>query len=1005
MLDGLGTVEHYVNRAVELGQPAIALTDHGNLCGSPSFYRAARAAGIEPILGEEFYFVEDADARPVPGEAMPERHHVTVLARGQRGYEVLAELSTETHRNFYHKPLLDVNMVEALGDDAQHLVVLSGCAGSVISHAVRAKEMDLARQWTMWWRESFPHFYIELMHHDTDFDLQLNSGLVKLAKKYNIPHVVTNDPHYVIPEDDHYHDTLLAIQTAADVDDPNRFRFDGHGYHLRSRAELARVFRRNYGDTVWKDGAAESLRIARMCHTRIPQWESRTWHIPKFADVEDSYVELKRLAVAGLKERGLERDPVYRQRVQHELKAFKEVGISDFLLITRDCINWAVEQGIAVGPGRGSVCGTLVGFLIGIHKIDPVRYELLFERFLNPARPAMPDIDTDFEPARRHEMYEYVTEKYGAENCVHVAAYQNMKTKSAFRSLARAHGVSFVDANRLAKKLPDLEDDDVPGDDMPSSWPLEFHEEIEDRFPDLYRTLVRLSGVKRALAAHPAGIVIANPSDHIRKLVPQMYLASSKRMCGQYDLDAVEAMGLMKQDFLGLRTLSTIRECVDLVEESTGKRLDPDSWVPDEERNDRKVYRLLGAGKTAGIFQMEGPTNQAGIKAVGCTCFEDIVSTTSLYRTGAISAGFPKIFIKNRKLGDTTKIKYAHPALAQILDHTWGVVIYQEQCMEMGLVLANFNMELVDDIKEAIKHKKSTLMKELGKKFVAGCQSHTGMTKKQAETTWSMIEGYSGYGYNRSHAVAYTFVTYQTARLKALYPKEFIAALLRTVDAGGKGKEKRQTYLTEARAMGLEVYVPDINESIHHTTVTDDGIRFGFSDLKGIGEKQAAKIVAGRPEDGYESIEQVEAAVRNVGVMRALADVGAFECFGVDGSDERASELCGWQFTDLMEPIREEYADKLIMPGEQATVRLIGMIERKFSGTAKNQNPYMTWHIRWDATNAWNIRLWHETSDLWDLEIGDVVQVDGKWEAAWENVSVGDPARVKPIRRKDAKDD
>lgn len=1006
-LDGLGTVDEYVARAVEMGQTALALTDHGNLCGAPHFYNVARKAGLEPIIGEEFYFVDSAQ-RTKDEKLKGDRCHVVLLARGRAGYEVLSELSSATHEQFYYKPLLDVALIEQMtATERKHIVCLSGCAASPISEAILADKQEEAIGQLIWWREHFDHFYIELQNHETRFDRQLNAGLLKLAKRYRIPHVLTNDPHYVYESDAHHHDALLAIQTASDIGDPNRFRFEGAGYHLRSRAEMRAAFR-DYAATVWTEGTANTLEIAKLCRTRIPQWEKRTWHIPQFPDTDDPQAELRRLAKAGLREKGLERNSVYRRRVDEELEAMEVAGIADFLLITRDCIEFANNGGlhpelgpIPVGPGRGSVCGTLVGYLIGIHKIDPIKYELLFSRFLNLARPKMPDIDTDFGPTRRNELFEYVATKYGAENVAHVAAHQTMQGKGTLKKLSKSFGVGFVKANSWSQRLPDIEglgseasaaqmggDASLRGErKLPELWPKDIRDDMETNFPELADALFRLIGTKTGVSAHPAGVIIADEEAHLRKLVPLMYLPSSKRMCGQFDLEAVEEMGLMKQDFLGLRNLETIVEAVRLIEETTGEVLDPDSWLPDEEDGDFEfVYPMLSHGYTAGVFQMEGETNTRGIKEVKCTCFEDIVSTTSLYRTGALVAGFPKKFIANRKLGDRSRIQYIHESLRPILDRTWGVVTYQEQVMEMGEKIAGFDMAMVDDIKEAIKHKKSTLMDSMGPLFIRGAQRTVGCTKQEATDMWKLIVGYSGYGYNRSHAVAYTFVTYQTARLKALWPAQYIVALLRTVE----DKDKRAEYLREAKRFRLKIYGPDINKSEARAIPARNGIRFGFEDISGIGKVQAAKIVDGRPEGGYESSDQVASKVRNSKVMTALAESGTMKALDVAGDRERKNELLGWHFYDPYAAFRDEWENALIEPIDDGQdCQVIGeIITVNFKGKTKAGKPYGTIKIRFDDQRGWDVRLWSETQKQWPkLVVGAIVQVSGVFDEKWNNVT------------------
>jgi DNA polymerase-3 subunit alpha len=997
-------VPEYVERAKADGQEALAITDHGNLCGLPEFYKECRKADIEPILGEEFYFTIDAErhrletkGKSTKHEEMAEaeseglgRYHVVILARGQRGYETLCELSTATHHNFYGKPLLDRNIVNELSDkDRDSLVCLSGCATSVISRAVLAGDMQGAARHLIWWREMFPHFYIELQHHDTDFDREINRGLLRLAKRYEVPIVVTNDPHYAVPEDHEHHDALLAIQTASDIDDPERFAFSGSGYHLRTEREMREAFSR-YGSEVWKPGILNTQVVAKLCHTRIKDWESKTWHIPKFPDVEDSQAFLQKLTIKGLKELGRFSDREYVKRAKYELGVFEEVGIADFLLITWDIIEEARRLGIGVGPGRGSVCGTLVGQTIRLHKIDPIKYELRFDRFLNPARPKMPDIDTDFSQERREELFPYIIRKYGAENVVTVCAYQTLRLKSAFQSMARAYGIEWNERQKLTKLLAN--DDENSIDLLP--------DELREAHPELASRMLRLSGTKKGVSQHPAGVIIADPKDRIAKMVPEMWIASSKRMVGQYDLLAAEAMHLLKQDLLGLRTIDTIEHSVDLIEQSTGEVLDPDSWVPDDEPGDDKVWEMLAEGRTGGVFQMEGPANQQGCREVQPNCFEDVVSITALYRTGAMSAGFPKVFNENRRKGT---IDFIHPDLEPILGHTSGVVLYQEQVMDMGEFLAGFDMVQVDDIKDAIKKKDPKVFAIISPLFIRGCMEHSGMSESVAKEIWRYIEGYAGYGYNRSHAVAYTMLTYQTARLKALYPLEFLTALLRTVKGSSKeAKAKREGYMRELMEYGYTMLTPCINRSDELATpdVEHEGVRFGLSDIAGVGHKAASKIVDGRPEGGYTSVKTLMAVANNTGTMDHLHDACALEVLGAPGDLNVAEEKLNWQFVDRMATYREKYALKVRLPVENKNDKclIIGEIRKITRGTTKGNKPYVTWHLQWDITHTYDIRLWSGTDSLWKLNEGSVVAVQGEWEPTWHNLSVGRSKQVKIIK-------
>lgn len=984
LLDGLSDIKAYVERAKKIGQSALAITDHGLISGAPEFYQECRKNEIEPIIGEEFYFQPEISKEEKKEDKDKERFHVVILARGEPGYKVLCQLSTESHKRFYYKPLIDRELLESLGEDAQHLTVLSGCAASMISKLAIAGDLDQAGEEIVWWREIFDNFYIELQHHNTDFDMTLNKRLLKLAKRYSVPWVITNDPHYASPKESHYHDALLAIQTASNIDDPERFKFDGTGYHLRSKKQMKDIFAQ-YPETVWKKGLKNTNRIAKDCFVRIPDWETRSWHIPSYPDTDDAFKELVRLAKRGLRKKGLDDKDEYYDRMMSELKVIKKAKIGDFLLITRDIIRFAQDQGIPVGPGRGSVAGSLVGYLIGLHKIDPIRYDLIFERFLNPARPRVPDIDTDFSPTRRDEVFEYVTNKYGKENVLHICTFQKMKLKSAFQQLAKAHGMSWGDSVRISKTLSE---DDEDLESLP--------DEVRTNYPELADLLKNVVGVKRAISTHPAGIIISDPSAKIRELVPEMYIPRTKKFVAQYDLEAVEGMGLMKEDILGLRTLDTIAECVKLVEESTGEVLDPDSWIPDEEEDDEGVYQMLAEGRTAGVFQMEGPTNTRGIQDIRPTRFEDIVSCTSLYRTGAISAGFPKIFLENRRGGTPS---YVHPSLQPILGRTEGVVLYQEQVMEIGRHCAGFSMAQEDDIKEAIKHKKSDLMQSMKQTFIDGCQLNQGMNSTAAKEIWRMIEGYAGYGYNRAHAVSYTFITYQTARLKYLYPAEFLTALLRTVDK----KEKRIAYLQEAVDMGLKIVLPCINRSDLRCrpALKGRGIRFGFEDIKGIGAAQAKKLLDYRKKNGmFEDLEEVEEAAKNVGVIKSLKESGALSDLGVAYDKNKLEEMLGWQFKDPMRKIREKYAKEVRLPGNgSGRVKVIGEIYEVTKGTTKHGQPFMTWKLRYSPTEAFDVRLWSDSEDVWDMAPkGSIVMVSGPWQAEWMNITVTESTQVKILR-------
>lgn len=1022
-LDGKATIQEYVARAVQLGMPALGVMDHGNISGWWEFYVECKKAGIEPVLAEEFYFVPDAAASQE--QKAGERFHVGIIAKGERGMAVLTELSSEAHRRFYYKPLIDWDMIDRLSQkDRDSLVVLSGCAGGILAQKLMAKTglmrsnpllaiegEESARAELKKWKKRFKHYTIELMHHGTDFDRVLNKKLLKEARKFDLPWVITNDPHFTMKDEAHHHDALLTIQTGAKLDDEERFRFDGKGYWLKSEKEMEKTFR-DYGKDVYAPGAAQSVAIAKACQVSIKEWDTRTWHIPAFPGVEDSNAELKKLAWEGLRAKGLAKDKRYTSRLKHELRQFKNVGMADFMLATADFCDEARRRKIRIGPGRGSVCGTLVGYCIGIHKIDPVKYKLLFERFLNPERPKMPDIDTDFQRSRRAEMFDYAEEKYGKENTMRVGAYQRIQTKKAFQMLAKAYGIPFQEANKLSKKIIEDEDGDAI---LPP--------EVEQGYPELHATLTSLKGIKAGVARHPAGVIIFDPNDPIRSLVPEMWIPNDSatfvnprtgkkgNFVSQFDLDACAGLGLLKQDFLGLRTLDTIEECVQLIKTRHGVEVEPDDWEPGEEPDDDKVWKMLRDGKTAGVFQMEGGANHRGIQEIKCGEFEDIVSCTSLYRAGPMIAGAPDRFLTNKKDG---KIRTAHETMKEILSPSWGEMIYQEQMFEILRSLAGFSWARVDDAKTAMAKKDPEKMAALKDEAVDGFRKISEMSEGKGEEVWHMIQSQAAYLFNRSHAVAYSLLTYQTARLKFLYPLEFLAALLRTVEPKNEAdKGKRESYMTEALNVGFKIMPPDVNVSDDKFMPNgDDELLFGLVDIKGVGAVAVKKIVAARTlkrkklrkkgkktKNVFERVDEVAVAANNSGVTKALAASGALRSLGVEPEPEAQEELLRWQFTDPVKPFRKKYEKKMKLPrGKNTKCFIVGEITKTEKRKTKNGNDFMTWVVRHEPGVEFKIQLWSDASDLFRLPPKTIIRVEGTWNAQWSNLAVNDSEQVRVLR-------
>jgi DNA polymerase-3 subunit alpha len=1000
MLDGLGGVQSangnigYVERAAKLGMPALALTDHGTVMGAPVFYKECRANDIEPILGEEFYFHPNADK--AKDEKNQERFHITVLAKNAHGFRTLCEWSTEANAHFYGKPILDRAIIEATPKaDRKNIVILSGCAGSILARKILGEAIDdelSVRDELEWWRKQSGIFRIELMHHDTAFDMKLNTKLLKLARKHDLRWVITNDPHYVHKKEAAHHDALLAIQTGSDVDDPNRFRFDGSGYHLRSRSEIKRAFA-EYGSSVWKPGIAESVSLAKKCHTRIPEWETRSWHIPSAPGVDDADAELRKRALRGLRRRGLDGDERYVKRMKKELKALTKVGMSDFLLITSMANEFAKSRGIPIGPGRGSIAGCLVGYLIDIHKVDSVKYDLLFERFLNPERPKMPDVDMDYGQERRDEVFDFYKETFGEENIIPVGAYQTMQIKRAFHSLAKAYGISDY---RQRQDLADAIKVDAEGEAI-------LPPEIIEGFPELTEQLDRFIGVKSAMSSHAAGLVVLDPKDSIRDYVPRLWIPPRQGVPGrwvcQYNLESVTLLGLLKQDALALRTLDTIAETVKMVSERHGVEMDVDSWVPDDEEHDKAIYKMLTKGDCHGIFQLEGGTMFDGIQKIAPTCFDDIVITTALYRKGPMMAGAPDRFLKNRREG---KVRVLHPSLKPYLKATWGELIYQEQMFAILNEVAGLSWSRVDDAKSAMSLKDPVKMAGIKADAVAGFRKVAGMDESTADAVWEMIAAQSAYLFNKSHAVAYSLVTYQTARLKYLYRLEFLTALMRTVKGKSPAeKEKRRTYLGDAIRGNIRIMPPDVNLS-DHGFVCDgtNKLLFGLIDIKGVGDKAVDKIIRGRPRKGYKSLTQLQEAVNNEGVIKALSECGALACLGVDTPDPQVQEdRLEWVFQDRVAPFREKYDGKMKRPRtNNGQVKIWCEIIKTEKKQTKSGNDYVSWVVRCAPGEEYRVQLWSDADELWPYKKGTLIRLTGRWNEQFRSIAVNDPGQVRKLK-------
>lgn len=1026
MLDGLAKVPEFAAEAQRQGAKKLGLTDHGTISGWWEFYVECKKRGIDPLLGCEFYYVPNfSKARKKQttadkSEKTAKRFHITMVARNAQGAKTIIELLTEANRQFYYKPLIDRPLLEQLGDAADDLVVLSGCAASIISRKLMAygnvhpiekdEALEAAIKEAKWWRKTFKHFFIETMHHGSDNDVPLNHQLLRLGSKLHIPHVITNDAHYVHKEDHKHHDALLAIQTASDIDDPARFSFDGRGYHLRDREEIRKAFRA-YDQSVFREGFRNTCRVADLCNIVIPEWDNKTWHIPSFpllpeGTTADKY--LKKLCRRELRRKGIEDVPKYEERVAAELKAIKEAGIANFLLITWEAIQWAKKRG-RVGTGRGSVCGCYVAFLLGIHKMDSIKHELMFERFLNPERPKAPDVDSDFEPWLRPLVMQHYIDLYGEENVMRVAAFQKMGISACFQTLARANGMPPEERNRWTKELGvfekrDAEDEEIDEEEDISVLP----EEIRDDYPGMANQMRHLLGTKKAISRHAGGILIFEPTDTIKDYVGLQWLIKKDAPNGgnwaaSYDLKTVEGMNLMKQDTLGLRTLSTIEECVRMVKNNHGVDLIPDDWMPDEEPDDDKVYQMLSEGRSGGVFQAEGGSLAKGLIEVKPVCFADVAAASALYRKGPIMAGAPNRYNKNKR---DNKVRVRAAALKPILAPTWGEMIYDEQMFEI-LRLAGFSWARVDDAKNAMKKKDPELMAPLKDEAIKGWIRHAGMSKTEAKDVWKMIEAQTAYLFNKSHSYAYSYTTYMTARLKVLYPLEYMTALIRTVKPDAAHLKKRMSYVGELAEMGFKIKAPDINGSDAKATCGYDKngngwFQFGFIDCKGIGDSKAAKILKVREEGdapGFYSVAEAKQAL-DAGAIKVLEAIGAFKKIGgKKGKSKYREAILGWRFNDPMKAYREKWAGRVIMPTQNdQVVMLVGEIIEIERRKTKNDDPFVVWTIQWAPGKTFRITLWQDADDVWFLRRGSIVKVNGKWQMKFGNLAIGSSDQVHIIK-------
>ena len=865
LLDGAAQIKQLVQRAQQLDMPAVGITDHGNLFGVPEFYTTARRAGIQPVIGSEFYItpsgMDDTDDAT--------RYHQVLFAKGRAGYQNLIQLSSLSYTDgFYYKPRIDKEVLRA---HSEGLVATTCCLQGEVLQTI-LKQGEAAG------REIFEHYldifgddyYIELQDHGIEEQHQCNAVLLRWAKEYDVKVLATNDVHYVNQEDAEAQDVLLCLQTGKDYNDPNRMRFENDQFFLKSPDEMAAALHSVPVD-IRQEAMATSREIAEKCKFELPMGDLLMPHYPIPQDFDnnmDAY--LRHLVYEGARRRYGEIGEEVRERLDHELGIIKEMGYAGYFLIVQDFTDAARDLGVRVGPGRGSAAGSAVSYALGITNIDPLAYDLLFERFLNPDRVSMPDIDIDFDDRGRSKVIDYVVQKYGRENVCQIVTFGTMGPRSVIRDVARVLNIPLSEADRIAKLVPDGPGVDLDSamNEVPELRQLKQHDDKQVRRLMHYAEV--LEGSARHTGVHAAGVIIA-PGE-VSEYVPVAVAKSKgeKTITTQYDGDWVEEFGLLKMDFLGLKTLTVLNDTLDLVRENHGVDIDLDAIPLD----DQATYELFQRGETVAVFQFESEGMREWLRKLQPTSINDLIAMNALYRPGPMDL-IPDYI--DRKHG-REDVAYPHPLLEDILEPTYGIPVYQEQVMKMAQVMGGYSLGQADLLRRAMGKKKQKEMDKQREVFVAGA-ADKGVDEQKAHDVFDMMAKFAGYGFNKSHSAAYSVVAYQTGYLKAHYPAEFMAAAM-TNDMGDT--KKLTVVLDEAQRMGLEVLPASVNGSEARFNVEDGRIRMGMGAIKGVGLSAIEELVDTRTTEGpfetlFDIVTTVNLRTVNKKALESLARVGAMD--------------------------------------------------------------------------------------------------------------------------------
>ena len=872
LLDGACRIDSMMDRVKELGQTAIALTDHGVMYGCIDFYKAAKAAGVKPIIGCEVYVARRKMTDRVHG-LDNDPYHLVLLCKDRTGYENLCYLVSEAFlHGFYGKPRVDLELLEA---HHEGLIALSACLAGAIPQALMNEDYDKARATALELSRIFgpDNFYLEMQDHGIAAQRPVNQGIQRLARETGLPMVITNDAHYLRKEDADIQDVLLCIQTGKSVDDLNRMRFETQEFYLKSEEELRSLF------PGCDEAFENTVKIAERCNVEFTFHE---YHLPAYP-VPEGYTNeeyFRKLCYEGFQERYPDAPEEYRERMEYEIKVISSMGYVNYYLIVWDFIHYAKSVGIPVGPGRGSGAGSIVAYCIHITEVDPMKYGLIFERFLNPERVSMPDFDTDFCQERRGEVIDYVYRKYGADHVAQIVTFGTMAARGAIRDVGRALNFTFAETDVVAKLVP-------AGPHVTLKSALEespkFREMYngDERVKKLIDTAMRLEGMPRNSSTHAAGVVIT--ADPVCSYVPLS--KNDDTIVTQYTMTTIEELGLLKMDFLGLRNLTVIQDAEQQIQQKEPAfRIDR---IPD---NDSETFRMLSEGKTSGVFQMESAGMTGVCISMKPSSIEDITAIVALYRPGPMDS-IPR-FVANKL--DPSKVTYKTPLLGPILRVTYGCIVYQEQVIEIFRTLGGYTMGQADNIRRAISKKKLKVIEAERKVFVYGDKDQgisgaiaKGVSEAAAQSIYDEIVDFANYAFNKSHAVCYAVVSYQTAYLKCHYPRQYMAALMTSVLDSAV---KISAYIAECKELGIALLPPDINHSEDHFSVEEGGIRFGLGAVKNIGRGLIRSMAAKRREGGpfrsmQDFLERMDEGELNKRAVENLIRCGAMDGFGCHRSE------------------------------------------------------------------------------------------------------------------------